>query len=325
MLPTKTRQFFSPTILFALKSSLNRRILPGFGALQDGGLLLETPLSNSCTVRLLSTTGVSRQKDLKHFKAGAEKKDSVDDDHTRGNEIYRMPHPIWSEQEVNTVEVTHQEAKTKVDKIAYGCVQFLRIAFDIVSLYKVGKMTENKWLNRIIMLETVAGVPGMIAAMARHFDSLRKLTRDHGWIHTLLEEAENERMHLMTALELKQPGALFRGVILLAQGVFVNCFFVAYILSPRFCHRFVGYLEEEAVKTYTYCLKCIDDGTLPVWSTRPAPSLAINYWRLKEDAVMRDVILAIRADEAHHRVVNHTLSSIHLNEKNPFSPGQKKL
>nr|XP_058947930.1 uncharacterized protein LOC131775835 [Pocillopora verrucosa] len=70
---------------------------------------------------------------------------------------------------------------------------------------------------------------------------------------------------------------------------------------------------------------CIDDGTLPVWSTRPAPSLAINYWRLKEDAVMRDVILAIRADEAHHRVVNHTLSSIHLNEKNPFSPGQKKL
>lgn len=325
MLPTKTRQFFSPTILFALKSSLNRRILPGFGALQDGGLLLETPLSNSCTVRLLSTTGVSRQKDLKHFKAGAEKKDSVDDDHTRGNEIYRMPHPIWSEQEVNTVEITHQETKTKVDKIAYGCVQFLRIAFDIVSLYKVGKMTENKWLNRIIMLETVAGVPGMIAAMARHFDSLRKLTRDHGWIHTLLEEAENERMHLMTALELKQPGALFRGVILLAQGVFVNCFFVAYILSPRFCHRFVGYLEEEAVKTYTYCLKCIDDGTLPVWSTRPAPSLAVNYWRLKEDAVMRDVILAIRADEAHHRVVNHTLSSIHLNEKNPFSPGQKKL
>ncbi|XP_020631717.1 alternative oxidase, mitochondrial-like [Orbicella faveolata] len=119
-------------------------------------------------------------------------------------------------------------------------------------------MTENKWLNRIIMLETVAGVPGMIAAMARHFHSLRKLTRDHGWIHTLLEEAENERMHLMTALELKKPGILFRGIILLAQGVFVNLFFIAYILSPRFCHRFVGYLEEEAVKTYTYCLKVIN-------------------------------------------------------------------
>jgi len=42
---------------------------------------------------------------------------------------------------------------------------------------------------------------------------------------------------------------------LLFSGVFVNLFFIAYILSPRFCHRFVGYLEEEAVKTYTYCLK----------------------------------------------------------------------
>lgn len=325
MLLTRTGRLFLPTIQLILKSSLDRRILPRFAAIQYGGHLPETSWSNSCTIRLLCTTDVLRQKDLKHFKEGTQKKDNLHDDHTKGNEIYRMPHPIWSEEEVNTVEITHQEAKTKVDKLAYYCVQFLRVAFDIVSLYKVGKMTENKWLNRIIMLETVAGVPGMIAAMARHFDSLRKLTRDHGWIHTLLEEAENERMHLMTALELKQPGPLFRGIILLAQGVFVNCFFLAYILSPRFCHRFVGYLEEEAVKTYTYCLKCIDNGTLPVWSTRPAPSLAINYWKLKEDAVMRDVILAVRADEAHHRVVNHTLSSIHLNEKNPFSPGQKKL
>ena len=50
-----------------------------------------------------------------------------------------------------------------------------------------------------------------------------------------------------------------------------------------------------------------------------------SFLFLQEGAVMRDVILAIRADEAHHRVVNHTLSSIHLNQKNPFSPGQKKL
>jgi len=42
-------------------------------------------------------------------------------------------------------------------------------------------------------LETVAGVPGMVGAMARHLRSLRTMTRDHGWIHTLLEEAENER------------------------------------------------------------------------------------------------------------------------------------
>jgi len=35
----------------------------------------------------------------------------------------------------------------------------------------------------------------------------------------------------------------------------VTMFWVAYMISPRFCHRFVGYLEEEAVKTYTLCLE----------------------------------------------------------------------
>jgi hypothetical protein len=95
----------------------------------------------------------------------------------------------------------------------------------------------------------------MVAAMTRHLHSLRKLRRDYGWIHTLLEEAENERMHLMTALELKKPSVLFRGMVLLSQGIFVNMFFVSYLISPSFCHRFVGYLEEEAVKTYTKCLE----------------------------------------------------------------------
>ena len=36
-------------------------------------------------------------------------------------------------------------------------------------------------------------------------------------MHTLLEEAENERMHLLTFLALKQPGPLFRGLVLLGQ------------------------------------------------------------------------------------------------------------
>jgi hypothetical protein len=68
-----------------------------------------------------------------------------------------------------------------------------------------------------------------------------------GWIHTLLEEAENERMHLLFALQMKQPGRFFRGVVWLTQGIFANFYFLSYILSPAFCHRLVGYLEEEAV------------------------------------------------------------------------------
>ena len=57
---------------------------------------------------------------------------------------------------------------------------------DVVFLLSTGLVCLFSSNSRIIMLETVAGVPGMIAAMARHFHSLRKLTRDHGWIHTLL-------------------------------------------------------------------------------------------------------------------------------------------
>lgn len=235
---------------------------------------------------------------------------------------YTMPHPAWNEEEVHDVRVDHYKPKGTVDWVAFGCVQAMRGAFDLISLYKIGVMDESKWLTRIILLETVAGVPGMVGAMTRHFHSLRKMVRDNGWIHTLLEEAENERMHLMTALELKQPGRLFRGSVLVLQGIFVNLFFLAYLISPKFCHRFVGYLEEEAVKTYTFCLECIDNGKLPMWKNLAAPEIAKKYWRLAPDALMRDAILAIRADEAHHRFVNHTLGSLDKNQQNPFAPGK---
>lgn len=244
---------------------------------------------------------------------------------TTGAEEYRMPHPVWSQEDVHKVEVTHEKPAKFVDKLAYKSVQALRWGFDTLSLYHFMELDENRWLNRIIMLETIAGVPGMIGAMTRHFHALRRLARDNGWIHTLLEEAENERMHLMTALELKQPGVIFRGAILLTQGVFVNLFFLAYLISPKFCHRFVGYLEEEAVKTYTHCLECIESGKLPLWKNQLAPKIAVNYWQIPDGSTMRDVILAIRADEAHHRVVNHTLSSLPLCAPNPFLPGEKKL
>ena len=105
------------------------------------------------------------------------------------------------------------------------------------------------WLRRLIFLETIAGVPGMVAGMLRHLRSLRRLQRDMGWIHTLLEEAENERMHLLTFIRLREPGLMFRASVLVAQGIFFNSFFMVYVVNPKACHRFVGYIEEEAVKT----------------------------------------------------------------------------
>ena len=135
-----------------------------------------------------------------------------------------------------------------------------------------------------------------------------------------MEEAYNERMHLLTFLKLAEPGWFMKIMILGAQGVFFNSLFVSYLISPRTVHRFVGYLEEEAVLTYTLAIQDIENGKLPKWETLQAPDIAVEYWNMPEGKrSMRDLLLYIRADEAKHREVNHTLSN--LNQKkdpNPF-------
>lgn len=155
------------------------------------------------------------------------------------------------------------------------------------------------------MLETVAAVPGMVGGMLLHLRSLRKFQQSGGWIKALLEEAENERMHLMTMVELVKPAWYERLLVLTVQGVFFNAFFGLYMISPKVAHRVVGYLEEEAIHSYTEYLKDIDSGKI---ENVPAPAIAIDYWRLPKDAKLKDVITVIRADEAHHRDVNHFAS-----------------
>lgn len=178
------------------------------------------------------------------------------------------------------------------------------------------------WLVRMVFLESVAGVPGMVAASLRHLHSLRLLRRDKGWIKTLLDESQNERMHLLSALELYRPGPMMRGLLLLAQGVFYNFFFIFYLISSRTAHRFVGTLEEEAVVTYSRIIDDIQEGRLPEWEHLGAPKVAIDYWGLKPDAKMLDMIRAIRLDEAGHRYVNHTLAELQTDDYNPFSYGE---
>jgi hypothetical protein len=193
---------------------------------------------------------------------------------------------------------------------------------DAVTTTEPYRMSERKWLIRMVFLESVAGVPGMVAGMLRHLHSLRRMKRDNGWIESLLEEAFNERMHLLTFLKMAEPGWFMKLMILGAQGVFFNSMFLAYLVSPRTCHRFVGYLEEEAVLTYSLAIQDIEASLLPRWSD-PAfaiPDLAVNYWHIPEDRrTMRDLLLYIRADEAKHREVNHTLGNLKQNlDPNPF-------
>ncbi|XVF67207.1 hypothetical protein PTKIN_Ptkin10aG0101800 [Pterospermum kingtungense] len=198
----------------------------------------------------------------------------------------------------------HHEPKNFTDKFAYRTVKFLRIPTDI--------FFQRRYGCRAMMLETVAAVPGMVGGMLLHLRSLRKFQQSGGWIKALLEEAENERMHLMTMVELVKPRWYERLVVLTVQGVFFNAFFVLYMLSPKLAHRIVGYLEEEAIHSYTEYLKDIESGAI---ENVPAPAIAIDYWRLPKDATLKDVITVIRADEAHHRDVNHFASDIHFQGK----------
>jgi len=177
-------------------------------------------------------------------------------------------------------------------------------------------MHERDWLRRVIFLETVAGVPGMVAGMIRHLHSLRLMRRDNGWIHSLLSEAENERMHLLIALQIRRPGPIFRAFVIAGQALFLTWYSLAYLFCPRYCHRFVGYLEEEAVYTYSKLISEIDKGQLPMFANMKAPKFAAQYYNLPRSAMLRDVFLCIRADESAHRDTNHHFSELQSDEPN---------
>ena len=188
----------------------------------------------------------------------------------------------------------HHSPKGVSDRVAYGFTKALRLCADTFFAKRYG--------HRAIVLETVAAVPGMVGATINHLKCLRRMCDDKGWIRTLMDEAENERMHLMTFIEVAKPTLFERMVILGVQWVFYLAFFALYLISARTAHRVVGYFEEEAVFSYTRYLKEIDEGRS---RNVPAPEVARRYWNLPDSATLRDVVLVVRADEAHHRDVNH--------------------
>ncbi len=49
-----------------------------------------------------------------------------------------------------------------------------------------------------------------------------------------------------------------------------------------------------------------------------SPTLLLRYWYLADDATMRDVLLAVRADEGNHRDVNHILANTKAHSASPF-------
>ena len=162
----------------------------------------------------------------------------------------------------------------------------------------------KRYGHRAVVLETIAGVPGMVAGMLIHLRSLRKMQTGYGdQIREMLAEAENERMHLMFFIEIAKPNIFERILVILAQGVFMSFYLFMYIFFPKTSHRMIGYFEDEAVKSYTEYLDLVQNGK--VMNIR-APQIAIDYYNLKKDARLSDLIISVRADEMHHADVNHS-------------------
>ena len=181
------------------------------------------------------------------------------------------------------------------DSFAYSMTRFFRFTADTFFAKRYG--------HSAVVLETVAGVPGMVAGVWMHFKSLRAMKAGYGeQIREMLAEAENERMHLMFFIDIAKPNAVERFIVFSAQVVFGLFYLFMYIFFTRTAHRMIGYFEDEAVRSYTEYLEIVESGQV---DNIPAPQLAKQYYKLGSDAKLSDLIKCVRADEQHHSETNH--------------------
>ena len=181
------------------------------------------------------------------------------------------------------------------DMFASSMTRFFRFIADTFFAKRYG--------HRAVVLETIAGVPGMIAGVWMHFKSLRKMKSGYGpQIREMLAEAENERMHLMFFIEIAKPNFFERSIVLMSQILFGLFYFFIYVFFTRTAHRMIGYFEDEAVKSYTEYLEIVESGKV---ENIPAPALAIQYYKIGSDSKLSDLIRCVRADEEHHSETNH--------------------
>jgi len=230
---------------------------------------------------------------------------------------------IWSQQEIDDrIHNLYQHRPSTIsDRIMHGVMWSLYRSFNWVTGFKPQNTPVKAVEWRLIVLESFAGVPGFMAAMFRHFRSLRTLQRDYGWIHTLLEEAENERMHLLVCMKMFQATFITRCMVMAAQVCMTPFLAAIYIVKPRVVHRFVGYLEETACLTYANIIHQVETPGTPLnaaWGNLPAPEMARTYWKLSKDAMWVDALKCMFADESNHRDVNHTFATMASDDPNPF-------
>ena len=184
------------------------------------------------------------------------------------------------------------------DRFAYSMTKFFRFFADTFFAKRYG--------HRAVVLETVAGVPGMVAGMLIHLRSLRRMERGNGtMIQELLDEAVNERKHLMFFIEIADPNRFERFLIVVAQFIFWHFYLLMYLISPSTSHKMIAYFEEEAVRSYDEYIALIEAGKI---ENVPAPRLAIEYYDMDIDATLLDMVKHVREDERKHSEANHRMA-----------------
>jgi ubiquinol oxidase len=205
----------------------------------------------------------------------------------------------------------HHEPDGLGDRFALATARLLAAGAD--------KLFGRRYGGRAVVIETIAAVPAMVAATLLHLTCLRRMIDDRGWVRTFMEEAENQRAHLMAFVAIQRPGSGERLLIVLGQGLFYNAYFLLYLISPRTAHRLAGYLAEESVRGYTRYLERIEAGML---GNDVAPASAAAYWNLPDGAPLTEMVRAMREDESIHRDIHHGFADA-LAEGNvlPSRPG----
>ena len=242
-----------------------------------------------------------------------------------GDHSWRQQNHIWSEDEIQERMLTADDKhspQTFAESILQTSVRAAYHTFNLATGYNHVDPPTSAIGYRLIILESIAGVPGMLGGMFRHFRSLRQLERDHGFIFTLLEEAENERMHLIVCMSFFEAGPVTRFLVQAGQVALTPFLASLYMIRPQLLHRFVGYLEETAVHTCA-CKRPFTNAlapSLPLARSRsPTSTLAARAHR-GSDGVLPSCSIACvgprryehcphDSDPGHqaaHRVAQHT-------------------
>ena len=165
---------------------------------------------------------------------------------------------VWSDDEIATGLATQPRHKPQLlmEKVLSGGIHTAYYLFNKATGYHAADPTPESIITRLLFLESIAGVPGMVAAQHRHMASLRTMSRDYGWIHTLLEEAENERMHLLTFIDAFDVTGTQRAIVYMMQFGWAAFFIPVYVISPRTAHRTVAGRPRLTPCPAPHCVQC---------------------------------------------------------------------